>query len=1326
MKKTSFMNGVTVVAYSVVSIYIVIALVAFFVWVTGGFRKYTEEAAGLKFDCMAVSIADNGGEATVKVLSNYATASLNTSTGTLSYTDPSVPIDITLEVRDKNGKLTSGIVEVPNTVKLGEEFTVKAVVDQSDNFNVGGDCYLYAYSQDDMLSANPLPIFVDVPVESATLLYYNVGTDITSAYKTTFSTSVEDTSTNTSTTLYTTVFYNSLADKQNNTNGIVPLNREMVKDENGNISYQQKELDCVKGDSFQLYVDVYPERARNPHTDRQVTSKTMLNNLDAESMANACTTLANAYSQVGSDEEKLQNYVTMFKTAWNNIGLNNFVNLDGLINANRISQAVLRIGQITASGITSYYQSILGDSTTFADKTISFETPRHDVAEVYTDTNILTIKSKPEEENTTPTLVNYSVQKVYNGEIGGASVYSTFYDETQDSITPIEQKDNFNVTNVYFVGLDFDDNITKDSVISKLKAPLNVTNNRLIVSAQTLTDTQKATLLASTANDYTQNELDNAVNLGIVIKTINNNEVSNPEPLRSELRNLVLTCTTSALYIQKDTTLGEDNVVWLIIPQYEATNVKLKLSLTEEITDPIDDDKQFITTKGTDDTGNATSTEDDTDETENVDNVESSEDATNTTKERVDNVSIDVKDSDNNIFPKTSTISDLNFTITILMPNLKYQDASLNITKFDFDTTKSAEYVPIDMLSLTTEFDPQDYSYGTIMYIVTTETTTDNQTTTIAIADDSIIYNTNGILYTTLSTLNGDTLDDATKYRLIQPMGAGTVRITPILIKTTRVNGVDYPVDADGNQLIDTALSDAGFTVDNDNKITSTGFQIAKYFDAITVTVQENITEFSYFTVLNNDGTFANTYNSSAYFATGSSNKITMYVRANSRYALPDNDTGAYRYNYRIMSGDDDVTGEVILSYETDTNGKTKQFAHTESQTSSSSTGDGVESGETSTTKPTNYMKFDIYINPLKSADEKTYTIKWYKGTATNKYLYEIPYSQLIVKAEDYVGDANSLNFKSGDETYKSITQAYKVALENESSSSTYNLKLEPNNTANTSTEDGISVPTDTFDSDKAKDYMTLTNVNFASNKKTDKDTSWEYVQNEVQLSTQNYTTTYNWISPITSGGVVTGYTYNTMPTNELGYYFTRSTVTTTENSATTTNNVTNSVLYLRNLLPSEYIGVKVTYTYAPGFVTDTTATVSEYILIYCPSESTLTASGGSWEYKKDTTDNKTITLTSPTLSTSVNVLTTAEQDATMKLSEETIVAELSYSLTLADSTLKLTDNSVTKNDGTEFTDDSQIVVNCSITIKFTLPDGIQGSASTTLTRTVTLNKTQA
>ena len=73
MKKTSLMNGVTVSVYAAMAVYLMVVLVAFGIWVTGGFRKYTAEAGGLKFDCMAVSIADNAGSANVKVLSDKAT-----------------------------------------------------------------------------------------------------------------------------------------------------------------------------------------------------------------------------------------------------------------------------------------------------------------------------------------------------------------------------------------------------------------------------------------------------------------------------------------------------------------------------------------------------------------------------------------------------------------------------------------------------------------------------------------------------------------------------------------------------------------------------------------------------------------------------------------------------------------------------------------------------------------------------------------------------------------------------------------------------------------------------------------------------------------------------------------------------------------------------------------------------------------------------------------------------------------------------------------------------------------------------------------------------
>ena len=386
MKKATFMNLVTVAAYAAIAVYIFVALVTFFVWVTGGFRKYTDQAGGLKFDCMAVSIADNYDEeagtgiANLRVLSEKAVAKINTRTQKVEYSDPSEPIEIRLEVRDENGKLNNKIIDVPSKVMLGEEFQIKAVLD-NDGFNKGGDCFLYAFSGDDMLSASPLPVFVDVPIQSASLLYYNIDVDPATMYKRVITQERKKTVDEKEVVDYfqTTLLYRTLQDYQNDVNAIVPLNRKtdsssvennalssrfLLGDEQSvqhykDLSFVEDSVQCVKDDQFKLYVEVYPSRAINPHSNTSISSQYLLNNLDAESIYAVCQDLIAQYNKNKDSEEAMQTYLQMFSNVWDSLGINGYVDVSGLITKTRISQAIERISAITVAGIQNYYSTAL-------------------------------------------------------------------------------------------------------------------------------------------------------------------------------------------------------------------------------------------------------------------------------------------------------------------------------------------------------------------------------------------------------------------------------------------------------------------------------------------------------------------------------------------------------------------------------------------------------------------------------------------------------------------------------------------------------------------------------------------------------------------------------------------------------------------------------------------------------------------------------------------------------------------------------------------------------------------------------------------------------
>ena len=181
------------------------------------------------------------------------------------------------------------------------------------------------------------------------------------------------------------------------------------------------------------------------------------------------------------------------------------------------------------------------------------------------------------------------------------------------------------------------------------------------------------------------------------------------------------------------------------------------------------------------------------------------------------------------------------------------------------------------------------------------------------------------------------------------------------------------------------------------------------------------------------------------------------------------------------------------------------------------------------------------------------------------------------------------------------------------------------------------------------------------------------------------------------------------------------------EASAQTDTSTTYNVLYLKNLLPSGYVGVKVEYTYAPGFEVDTPSSVSEYVLLGCPSESGLTSTNDNWDYK-DSSDNKLV-FAKPTVTLQMVEFVLDTETSLLTLNKTSVEVDCVFVLASGQSGLTLTNENntdiiqVDKTQLKDFDDATNILLECSITIKFTLPQDISGSSSVTLKCTSTLTK---
>jgi len=213
MFKTTMMNIITIVAYCIVFLFTVSLGTVGYLWLSGSFNLHSQPVEGLKFNVNKIEISENGGSAIFKVLSSQAVV---TGTGENQIIDdPAERVDIVIEVWDSAGVVQDSnlIVDVDTTGKLCDDLTVTARVDAEDLFNLGGVCYLHAYTANELYFATPIPVYVDVPIDSVEL----IATDTVSGQ----------------------VF------------NLDPTADDYTK--------------FVKGDEFLLSINVYPSRALNPY-----------------------------------------------------------------------------------------------------------------------------------------------------------------------------------------------------------------------------------------------------------------------------------------------------------------------------------------------------------------------------------------------------------------------------------------------------------------------------------------------------------------------------------------------------------------------------------------------------------------------------------------------------------------------------------------------------------------------------------------------------------------------------------------------------------------------------------------------------------------------------------------------------------------------------------------------------------------------------------------------------------------------------------------------------------------------------------------------------
>ena len=236
--------------YAVCAIYLIVLLAI------GYFNPNSAPPTGLKFnEENQVVISENGGTASLKVLDINAVISTGEN-GEQIIEDNTSPTEVRLTVRDMLGNIVTNIISVPETVMSGESFDITAVTVEEEyngqvyTNNVGGDCFLIAETTDGLYHSNPLPIFVDVPIQNFTI------------------------------------------------SAVDPETQESISLEEDAFIYD---------DQLQLNVSVFPERALNPHTNGDTTTKEFTFTADdtekvTVGIHNGLVTVTYNPSNIGEDE----------------------------------------------------------------------------------------------------------------------------------------------------------------------------------------------------------------------------------------------------------------------------------------------------------------------------------------------------------------------------------------------------------------------------------------------------------------------------------------------------------------------------------------------------------------------------------------------------------------------------------------------------------------------------------------------------------------------------------------------------------------------------------------------------------------------------------------------------------------------------------------------------------------------------------------------------------------------------------------------------------------------------------------------------------------
>ncbi len=212
-------------------------------WLFGAFNVANIPIEGLKFAESEVVISENGGTATLTLVSKAGEEQDKAAQESEEPVEKGVYNVKSIKVmvqNDLGNEITTNCpITLPDNISMGKPFTITANINPTDKANIGGDCYLVATVEGDdgriymTERGKPLHVFVDVPVEKIELVKA-VGYD------------------------------GGDQDKK------VYLNQEVVDildNQNKKIGEYDKIISpLIVTDTVGLEVQVYPTRALTPHT----------------------------------------------------------------------------------------------------------------------------------------------------------------------------------------------------------------------------------------------------------------------------------------------------------------------------------------------------------------------------------------------------------------------------------------------------------------------------------------------------------------------------------------------------------------------------------------------------------------------------------------------------------------------------------------------------------------------------------------------------------------------------------------------------------------------------------------------------------------------------------------------------------------------------------------------------------------------------------------------------------------------------------------------------------------------------------------------------